>query len=478
MAQLMFDDLPKGDAPLKFDDLPNSEQKGDSLTGAVKAIGSGIAKGVADIPSDFIGLGNLVRKIDPLNLPGMVQQQVAVPGILQKLSQAADASYTPQGPIESGLKTAAQYAPAVATGPEGLMSKGALGVPKILASRAIRQAAIPAAVAAGADKAAEGTPLEPYAGPVAGMIAGGLAGGKTASPVRTSDEATAAAKGFSDAYKAAPITINANKLSDTVKNIQNVLKGPGVGIYRGTPIESTLEPYLNNGNAVPLAALQDTRSLLAGERGAKGAAGTAATIATRMWDEMMNGLAPSDTTLGGQYLPQAMSDLRDMRAAHAVRKQMELVEDKGLRAENRTLSTYSADNGDNVIRQNMASLRNRQEPSLQPYDQDMLNIIKGNALVNTMRRLGNVGHGLGSFLIPLGFMDAGLTGGLATSGAVAGGVLLKRLAGASTRAKYEALLNKIGSNAPGVAPLPASDSVIRKLSNAARGAYVGQQSTP
>ena len=486
MAQLMFDDLPKGGAaavgPLKFDDLPAgdaSSQPEAPLTagGLAKAGAEGVASGLMHLPGDVTALINLGRRgynaltggnYDPS------KDDYSLGPTYDKAVQTVDNLYTPKNTAEGWAKTAGEWLPAVATGPEDVLGKGALSAARVLAGRVAKQAVLPYAAAKAADAAAQGTPMEPYAGPVAGMLAGGLLSGKAKPNVATADNAAVLAKGYGDAFRASPVAVKADVAEAKAKDIQNAMRAAGV---YDSPAEKLLSPYIGNSDddAVSLARLQDTRSSLAGERSAPGVNGTAGTIGTKMIDQWMSGLQKPDIAVAPDQLNDALSNLQNMRAAHAVRKQMELIEDKGLRANTRTLSTYSADNGDNALRQHMAALYNKQDPRLANYSPDILNLIKGAPLVNNMRRFGNMGAGLGSFLVPLGFMDAGLTGGLGSLAAVGGGVLLKRLAAKRTLGTYDALLNKVASKAPGYTPPVVPSGVLRKLSGAARGAYMSQQ---
>ena len=451
-----------------------------TLGGSAKAYGSGVAKGIAGIPGGLIALGNLARRVDPLNLPGMTNQQVPVPDAVQKVSDAADNLYTPQNSVERGLQTAGEWTPAVAGGPESMFGKGVLGAARVLASRTARQAAIPYAAGKVADAAAQGTPMQDYAGPLAAMAAGGLLAGKGASPAAKAETYGTAAKANFKAFEQAPVTINAAVPEVAAKNAQNELAQRF--FPADTPAAKTIEPLIGSTTPLPLGRLQELRTRLNEQaKRSDTPEGAAALVVRSHIDNMLNNLTPQDAVVGANALPQAMQDLRAGQQNYAVKKQLQLVEDAQYKAELNNAAAHTGDNINAYRQQAKALLLNPKAMAklgqTDTAQTQLKGLANGNFGLNTLRRADSFVNGHNNFLAPLMLSEAfglptGILGGMAVK---TGGVLLNKAAMARENAKWNTLSNTIARGGVGV-PLPqATSSVLRKLSGAARGAYMSQQ---
>lgn len=315
LKPLRFDDLPKGGSPNstqpnifdqfdndgrqpnifdQFDDHKAPAQQSPTqdapvtTVGLLKAAGSGALTGIAGAPGDFIRLGNAIRKVDPINFGFLTQQQVPVPNTLTKLEQAADNTYQPRNDVESALKTGAGIvAPAVITGPETLAGKGLLGAGRVLAGRAIKQAAIPTGAADAADWAAQGTPLEGFAGPLAALAAGGLAvRGKPASV--SIDEAKAATNASYEAARNAGVTYDPNALAAAAAAKKSALNKVGISDRSAPSAHDTLDSFINNNAPMSLTDLEEHRQLASGDLSKGGKEGKAAGAVRDVIDGVMS----------------------------------------------------------------------------------------------------------------------------------------------------------------------------------------------
>lgn len=486
----MFDDLPKGPtrpdgSPLRFDDLPplpdgyqleegpwtkyTSARTEAPVTtsGAAKAIASGAAKGFSDIPSGLIALGNLLRKVDPLNLPGMVHQQVPVPDALNKISQAADNLYTPQNSVESGLKTAAEWAPAIASGPEGLAGKGVLGAAKVLAKRGITQAAIPAGASEGAGFVAD--QLAPEYSPTARVAAALLTGhfgakGAPAAPITSDAAGDLATKAF-DSFRSAPVHVRPDVVENAAKDIQNTLAAKGL---KFAPANSMVDQYVGNTQPITLNQLQETRSLLGkAARRSDQPEGVAAMHAKQGIDALMDSLTPNDIAFGATALPQAMADLKRGRAYTTLARRLEALEGAQYKAKLNVDTSHHGDY-DTAQRQQLRSLLiSRQAMNkLEPWRNDMERITKGTAGVNTLKTLGTLTGGSGGFHSGPWWLAALLaepfSGSLAAGAAAMPfvGMSLRKLQSKTAEGQVNALRSKIAS-ASGL--LPTQQPAISQL---------------
>jgi hypothetical protein len=452
---------PQVQAPSNVSQSSQTDGAPVTATGAAKAVGAGAATGIAGIPRDLIGFGNLIRKVDPLNLPRMVQQQVPVPDTLNKIPEAADNLYQPQNEVERGLKTGAEIvAPAVITGPEGLAGKGALGAAKVLTKRAITQAAIPTAASSAAGAATQGTELEPYARAGAALVAGGLGTGFKPEPTNSARIGAAADAAF-DRFRQAPVTVEPGVVENAAKGIQNDLAASGLA---KAPANDMVSQYIGNSAPVSLNQLQETRSLLGNAaKQSDTPEGVAAIRAKRSIDALMDGLQPSDTVVGASALPDALSNLRQGRSLSAVQNQLEQVENATYRGQ----MNSGASGGDpaTALRQQIKSLLlNRQTMSrLSQYQPDMQKIAEGTLGMNALRKVANLTGGSGGWHSGPWWLGALLaepvSGAAATAMAAMPfvGMGLKKIEAARTLAKVNALRQKIASNAPGV-PQPATNN--------------------
>jgi hypothetical protein len=481
---LRFDDLPKGPtrpdgSPLQFDDLPplppNFQLEDGPWTkyqntpanapvtasGSAKAIGSGAAKGVADLPAGFIALGNLLRKYDPLNLPGMVQQQVAVPSALSKISQAADNLYTPQNDVERGLKTAGEWAPALASGPETLTGKGAAAVAKILAKRAVTQAALPAAASEGAGFVAD--QVAPEYAPVvragAALLAGGLGTRAKPEPLTAADVGAQVNRDF-DAFRSAPVTIKPDVVEDAAKDIQNSLAASGLS---KAPANDMVSQFIGRTTPVSLNELQETRSLLG--RAAKGDTpeAVAAGRAKSAIDQLVDRLKPSDTVAGGHTLGDAVAALKQGRSNASVQNQLEQIEDAVYHGQTNA-GVHSGDVA-SALRQRIGALLKSQEAMrrLEPYRSDMEKIAQGTLGLNALHKVAHLAGGTGGWHSGPWWLGALLAEPVSGAAAIAmaampfAGMGLKKLEAGRTLAKTAELRAKIAQQARGL-PQPVANN--------------------
>lgn len=474
-----FDSLPPGH-PMKFDDLPkggpqaNAKQDGPwtdfqqqqdaplSAAGSAKAAATGAGAGIAGLPRDLIGLGNLIRKIDPINaLPGLTKQEVPVPSVLNKIPDAVSDLYQPQNQSESVLKKGAEIvAPAMIGGAETLAGKGLLGASRVLASRAIKQGAIPAAASSGVGWLTQGTEAEPYARVGAALLAGTHGTKSVPEPIRSADIGAAADAAFTR-FRQAPVTVKPDLVETAAKNIQNDLAASGLS---KAPANDMIAQYLGNKTPVSLDHLQETRSLLG--KAAKQSdtpEGVAAIRAKQAIDGFMSGLQPSDTVIGANALPQALADLKQGRALSAVQNQLEQVENATYRGQ----INSAASDGDAAKAQRQAMknlLLNKQAMArLSQYQPDVQKIAEGTLGMNALRKVANITGGSGGWHSGPYWLAALLaepmSGAAATALAATPfiGMALKKLEASRTLSKVNNLRDKIGSQAPALPRPPQAN---------------------
>lgn len=466
---LMFDDLPKGDQgaqPLMFDDLLAGKQEAPvTASGLAKAAGAGAVSGVVDLPGDVISLINLARKgytrvtggtYDPASDDYSLGQGY------EHVRQAADQLYEPQNSAEGWAKTAGEFLPAVVTGPEGLAGKGGLEIAGILARRAVRQAAVPAAASEAAGAVTKGTELEPYARVGAGLIAGGLgARGAKPEPITAADVGKQAATDFSD-FRSAPVTIKPGVVEAAARSIQNDLTASGLS---KAPAHDLVAPYIGNPTPVSLSQLQETRTLLG--KAAKMSdtpEGVAAIRAKQGIDALMSSLTPADTVVGANALPHALEALKQGRTNAAVEHQLEAIEGAQYRGE----MNASASGGDaaQALRQQVNAVLKSQRAMnrLQAFRPDLEQVVQGTSGLNALRKAASLTGGVGGWHSGpwwLGALLAEPFSGTASASMAAmpfAGMALKKLETKLTQNKLDALRAKIATNAQGLPPLPVPNS--------------------
>ena len=215
--------------------------------GVAKAVGAGALSGVVGLPGDVVALTNLARRgyaaLSANNGYDPQRDDYSLGPNYDHFRQAADQIYTPKNSTEGWAKTIGEYLPAVATGPEGLVEDGALGAVKVLAKRAALQAAAPAIAAKAADTAAQGTPLEPYAGPAAALLTGGLTvRGK--APEVSVDAAKDATNASYDAARNAGVVYDQNALAQRAAAVKAKLNARGISERSAPSAHDTLDSLI------------------------------------------------------------------------------------------------------------------------------------------------------------------------------------------------------------------------------------------
>ena len=244
-----FDDLiPNKAGNLRFDDLipQNTPNEPVTFSGARNAFNSGVVKGVYNIPGDVMALANLGRRgyaaltggnYDP------VKDDWSLGQTYEKGRDYVDKIYTPKNKTEEWLKWGSEFLPAMATGPEGLAADSGLGIAKVLAKRAATQVAAPAIAAKVADTAAQGTPLEPYAGPAAALLAGGV-GIKGRAPEVSVDAAKAATNASYETARNAGVMYDQNALASRAAAAKADLTKRGISEQSAPSAHDTLDSFI------------------------------------------------------------------------------------------------------------------------------------------------------------------------------------------------------------------------------------------
>lgn len=437
-------------------------------SGLAKAVGAGVAKGVYDIPGDMTTLWNLgARGLAKLaNVAGVpnseydpAKDDVHMPDWYNKGGEAVDNLYKPKNSTEDWAKYLAGFAPAIATGPEEFLGKGAANATKVLAKRALLQAALPAAASSAAGAATAGTDVEPYARVGAALLAGGIGvKGTKEARVTAADVGAQADKDF-DAFRSAPVTIDPNTVSAAARYVQNDLKGLGLA---HVPANNLVDHYINGTTAVPLNDLQTTRSLL--NKAAKQAdtpEGFAAIQARKTWDTLLDNLSPANTVTGANALPDAMAALRSGQKNTFVKKQLQAIEGAQYSGEINAATALTPDNTGNALQKRIGALLKSQQAMnrLQQYRPDMERIAKGGVAVKALRSgaslMGGADfHSNPSWLGALLAADLG-AGGLVSTGIAALPLAakgLKKIESNITGNRLDALKAKIATNARGLPP--------------------------
>jgi len=429
-----------------------------TTVGLAKAAGAGALSGTVGLPGDIVSLVNLARKgyaglrgnpYDP------AKDDYSLGQTYNSVRDAADSVYTPKNNSEAWAKTIGEFAPAVATGPEGLAEAGLVDGAKILAKRAVTQAAIPAVASEAAGAATKGTELEPYARVGAALLAGRLGvKGPTSEPI-TSDAITAQANKHFDDFRATPVTVKPDVVESAAKKIRADLAASGLS---KAPANDFVVQYIGNSDPVSLNQLQETRSLLG--KAAKQAdtpEGVAAMRAKQAVDGLMDGLTQADTVSGAQALPGAMQSLRQGRANAAVANQLALVE-KAQNAGN--INADVSESSRNAVRQQFGSILKNSAAmrKLAPYQDDLSKIARGTVLTNALRKAtrvtGSDWHAGPQWLGALLAADLG-AGGAVSAGIASlpfAGMALRKVQGVLEKNRVDDLKSRIGANAQGLPP--------------------------
>ena len=454
--------LPPGFVP---EEGPNKSASDTPNTygGDAKALASGVAKGVLGLPEDAANLWNLgarglAKLANVAGVPGSdydpAKDDVHVPAWFNKAKGTIeDQLHTPQNDTERWLDWGGQFAPAIATGPEGLAGKGMTAAAKVLAKRAVLQAAVPAMASNAAGAATSGTELESYARIGAALLAGGL-GTKGAAPEAVTSETVSdlANKNF-DTFRAAPVTIKPDVVESAAKNIQNDLASSGLS---KAPANDFVSQYIGNNKPVSLNQLQETRSLLG--KAAKRSdtpEGVAAIRAKQGFDALMDSLTPTDTVVGANALPGAMDALRQGRRNSAVANQLALIEGKQQAGIDNAAVNVTHDQDLATRKQLNSLLKSRAAMrKLSSYEDDIRAAAHGKPLMKAAGKVGDAIGGHNSFLIPILTGEAiGPGVGFGTYAAMyGGGIALRKLAARSTTKQLGNLTNKIASKAVGLPP--------------------------
>ena len=444
-----------------------TQEAPNTYSGDAKALASGVAKGVLDLPEGVTNLWNLGARglaalANKAGVPGSdydpAKDDVQMPAWYDKAKGSIeDQLHTPQNDTERWLDWGGQFAPAIATGPEGLAGKGMMAAAKVLAKRAVLQAAVPAMASNAAGAVTSGTEAEPYARAAAAVFAGGL-GAKGAAPEAVTSETVSdlANKNF-DAFRSAPVTIKPDVVENAAKNIQSDLAASGLS---KAPANDMVQQYIGNQTPVTLNQLQETRSLLgkAASR-ADQPEGVAAIRAKQGIDKLMQGLAPSDTVTGAAALPGALDALQQGRRNSAVANQLAMLEGKQQAGLDNAAVNVTSD-PDLAIRKQLNSLLKSRSAmrKLSSYEDDIRAAAHGAPLARAASKLGGVLGGHNSFLVPLLTGEAFAPGvGLGTAAGMYGtGIALRKYAARSTTYRLNNLTNKIASKAVGLPSRPTA----------------------
>lgn len=446
-----------------------------SLAGSAKAVGSGLLKGlvgvpgnIADLETNLLELGR--KKFDeaagrPFSPIGDFHP---LGGAYDTLREATDKLYTPQNTPERVMQTGAEWAPAVATGPEPLMGKGAMSALGTLSARAVRQAAIPGAASAGMGRLTEGSDFQVPAQVAAAMLAGRVAG-KPAAAVKSRDvldQSSADYQAFRDAKDQAgnPVVIDPQHAANFAQATRTQMTKRGLD---NQPAFNLFKPFANQTEAVTPSRLQQLKEDLSKEAGAEGGQGTAGGIGVNNFKDFMNTLQPAHALSGGAAVPKMVADYEAARQNSEIGHQLRVIERPAYAAQQQTNATYSGDNLGNKTRQKMSGLaiqtNEGKNPRLTDFQPDLEDITQGQPKANAARWLANKITGHNSFIAPLLIGEAvggvaGIPTGLMAGGATSlVGSALRRYHGATTAAQVQDLLKKIGAGAVRMPPTPTSN---------------------
>ncbi|MGO8893109.1 MAG: hypothetical protein ACLQB1_25985, partial [Streptosporangiaceae bacterium] len=138
-----------------------------------------------------------------------------------------------------------------------------------------------------ADTAAQGTPLEPYAGPAAALFAGGL-GVRGKAPEVSIDAAKAATNASYDAARNAGVMYDQNAIASRAAAAKADLTKRGISEQSAPSAHDTLDSFINNTSPMSLTSLEEQRQLFTKDAGKGGKEGFAANAVKGVIDDVMS----------------------------------------------------------------------------------------------------------------------------------------------------------------------------------------------
>ncbi len=404
------------------------EEEGSTFGGAIKSVGTGLAKGVIGIPGipgDIAELGTQgINYLAGSNLQNKVPLPTSA-GIQKQVEKVTGPFYQPKGTIEEVLQTGASLLPALAGGPEALATKFATRV------------ALPTAGIEAAGALSEDNPVAK----VGGAIAGTVLGHRLTAP--RPPQLEGAIQGVQDAanlgYKVPEITgveykpniikqvaqnaqqdLRSSKFNDTLApqtfSVLEDLKtpaGPSPGTILGRQYggQKAATALANAGPIHTYEDIQTARTMLGNIAGKGTPDSAAATQAIKYLDRYVES-APQSHLAKGNAKDLATA-IKSARADYAVGKTAERVLEKVQNAELQAASANSGRNVGNATRQKLRSILTNKGGTrgLTQDEQGLIeSAVRGNPTGNTIRSLGHYAGGGGG----LGGVIAGGAGWLAT----------------------------------------------------------------
>lgn len=434
-------DAPNQNEALRaLDSLPPEPE--NSIGGAAKALGSGLAEGaigIAGLPADAVDLAT--RGIDAL---AGTKTNESVAGVKRFGSESIKKTiegltgefYKPKTGLESAISTTASFAPAVLVGPGSIARRVATNV------------IAPGLASEAAGQLAAGTDLEPVAR-VAGALAGAAGAGKAAQtianrsavPAVPSSHAIDAAK--TDAYNTAAV----KELRIAPAAVEKVLDRAaklGKDEYLNAPqtyaqLELMKKPM--NGPNFSMLDLENGRKALGELRALPGAEGRAASAAVKYLDNVIPhiGKIPGAVVKGDARA--AAADLRAARANAAANFRSEMVTGFIERARNTAAATHSGGNLENEIYKQIRNALNNPRKHLSGWtaeEKEALRAVLPGVGRGMLRRVGKLLGGGGG----LGQLASG-GAGAATFG-LPGAFALPAIGLAANKLGTSITMNKIG----------------------------------
>jgi hypothetical protein len=338
--------------------------------------------------------------------------------------------YQPQTAVGGVLKTGAEFLPAMAGGPESMLTK--------LATRV----AVPALATEAAGALTKGMAAEPYAR-VAGALAGGVGASKVANSMAEARALKAATPSLADVKSEATSAYDAL----TARNVATPLPPQSIPVNvaggRATVQQSTLDSVANdirdtlNKRGIRPSNAGSVHSALDEIRvpATAGAPDVADLVAARQSIKEL--LGKQDTNKSGAFValgkleqaieqnsPGTMKAIREADKNYAAAKAAEALDKRLAKAELRAAGENSGMNVGNKIRQNITTYLGSNEAKYLSAETkaDLEKIVRGTASQNTMRAVANLlggGGGLGMLAGGTAGYQAGGWGG-AAAGAAAG----------------------------------------------------------
>lgn len=312
--------------------------------------------------------------------------------------------YQPSSALGGVLKTGAEFLPAMAGGPESLLTKFATRV------------AVPALTTEGAGALTRGTSAEPYAR-VAGALAGGATAGKIANMLAERNAVAAATPSLaavkneaSNLYDAATsrnvaTPLPASTLDNLASDITSTLNNKGIRPSNASSIHAAVDEI----RTPATAGAADVADLVAGRQSIKELLGK---VDTNKAGAAV-ALQKIETAIE-QASPGTMNTIREADKNWAALKANEALDKKLARADLRAAGADSGMNVGNKVRQKVSDLLLSNEARYLSGEikADLEKIVRGTASQNAMRHVGNLLGGGGG----LGMLASG------TAGYEAGGV--------------------------------------------------------